>query len=91
MPSDYDTYLTIAFGDYKTLPPESQRMCHHEHEWIDTEHSYQIYRGKKYVVKSKRHFLPSKKHSEKVKQNERAKRAGLAGHTKEIDGDSAGI
>ncbi len=60
MPSDYDTYLTIAFGDYKTLPPESQRVCHHEHEWIDTEHSYKIYRGKKYAVKSKRCLLPFK-------------------------------
>ena len=27
--SDYDTYLTSAYGDYRTLPPEEKRVSHH--------------------------------------------------------------
>ena len=52
MPSDYDTYLKMAFGNYRQLPPEEKRICHHEHEFIDLDHGYREYRGKKYFVKN---------------------------------------
>ena len=50
IPIGYDTYLRMAFGDYRQLPPEEKRVCHHEFEVIDMEHSYRIYRGKRYFV-----------------------------------------
>ena len=50
IPVGYDTYLTMAFGDYRTLPPVSQRVCHHEYECLDLEHSYRTYRGKQYFA-----------------------------------------
>lgn len=50
LPQDYHTYLTMAFGDYKQLPPETERVCHHEYELLDTENSYLKYRGTHYRV-----------------------------------------
>ena len=54
IPIGYDTYLRMAFGDYMQLPPEEKRVCHHEFEVMDMEHSYRIYRRKKYFCKSGR-------------------------------------
>ena len=42
----------MAFGNYRQLPPEEKRICHHEHEFIDLDHGYREYRGKKYFVKN---------------------------------------
>lgn len=53
MPAGYDTYLTIAFGDYMQLPPEEAQVCHHEYEFMDMEHSYRMYRGEKYFTKGR--------------------------------------
>ena len=53
IPIGYDTYLTMAFGDYMTPPPPSQRVCHHEYECLDAEHSYRVYRGDRYFVSEK--------------------------------------
>lgn len=50
MPSGYDKYLKMAFGDYMKLPPEDKRVCHHDYEKLDVDHSYKIYRGKYYYV-----------------------------------------
>ncbi len=47
-PKGYDDYLTKAFGDYMTLPPEKERICHHELEFVDIDNSYIIYKGKYY-------------------------------------------
>ncbi len=51
LPVGYDGYLKMAFGDYMQLPPEEKRVCHHEFEVIDMEHSYKTYRGMKYFVR----------------------------------------
>lgn len=47
----YEDYLSIVFGDWRSLPPEDKRVCHHEHEKLDTERSYKEYRGVYYCVK----------------------------------------
>ena len=51
MPSDWETYLTMAFGDFRQLPPVEKRVCHHEYEVLDLEHGYETYRGRAYFVK----------------------------------------
>lgn len=50
IPVGYDTYLSMAFGNYMELPPVEKRVCHHEFEVMDMEHSYRIYRGTRYFV-----------------------------------------
>ena len=44
IPVGYDTYLHIAFGDYKTLPLEEQRRPSHSLTFIDLEKPYSYYR-----------------------------------------------
>ena len=48
VPVGYDTYLTIAFGNYMELPPKEKRIPSHDAIVIDTERPYSYYRGKKY-------------------------------------------
>lgn len=50
----YKEYLTIAYGDYMKLPPEENRICHHEYEILDVNNSYKIYRGKYYYTAGKK-------------------------------------
>ena len=36
-PVDYDAFLTRIFGDYMTLPPESEREVHNKGGIVDLE------------------------------------------------------
>lgn len=53
VPVGYEQYLSIAFGDYRKLPPVEERVSHHEYEVIDMDRSYKTYRGTKYFVQKK--------------------------------------
>lgn len=50
IPKGYDKYLTMAFDNYMDLPPEEERICHHEYEFIDTEKGYAEYKGIYYLI-----------------------------------------
>ncbi len=47
IPNGYDRYLKFDFGDYMTLPPESQRVAQHAVAVIDFEKSYTFYKRNK--------------------------------------------
>lgn len=45
LPVGYETYLNMAFGDYRELPPEEDRVPSHDGICIDLENSYKKYKG----------------------------------------------
>ncbi len=45
IPLGYDTYLTMAFGDYMELPPEDKQIPKHDAVFVDLENGYKKYRG----------------------------------------------
>ncbi len=45
VPEDYDAWLTMSYGDYMTLPPESERILRHNAVFIDLENNYEKYKG----------------------------------------------
>ena len=53
VPSDWDRYLTISYGDYMKLPPEKDRVYRHDTVFVDLEHGYKRYRGIKYYTQGK--------------------------------------
>lgn len=46
-PVDYDAFLTRIFGDYMTLPPESEREVHNEGGLVDLNRSFLYYAEEK--------------------------------------------
>ena len=53
LPGGVEKYLTQVFGDYMSLPPESERHPRHNTVKIDLENSYKIYKGQYYCVGKK--------------------------------------
>lgn len=53
IPTGYDSYLKIAFGDYMKMPPKEKQKPHHDTKFLDMDHSYKQYKGKFYCVKGK--------------------------------------
>lgn len=43
VPTGYNEYLSLVFGDYMTLPPEDKQVPHHEISFIDLNCSYRKY------------------------------------------------
>ena len=40
---EYDRFLTQLYGDWRTLPPEEDRICKQHAILVDLEHSYECY------------------------------------------------
>ena len=49
-PTDWDSYLKLRYNDYMKLPPKEKRESYHSFEFVDLDHPYTIYRGKKYLT-----------------------------------------
>ena len=54
LPAGYDEYLSIAFGDYMTPPPDGKRDTGHDLVFYDLENSYKKYKGVYYCVENKK-------------------------------------
>lgn len=46
IPKGYDEYLKIAFGDYMSLPPESEQVPHHDLYYLDLDKPCRAYDNK---------------------------------------------
>lgn len=49
-PTDYDSYLKVRYHNYMELPPIEKRNSYHSFEFVDLDHSYTEYKGKKYLT-----------------------------------------
>lgn len=50
VPSGFNQYLTLIFGDYMEMPPIASRKAKHHTAFIDTETPYKEYKGKYYLT-----------------------------------------
>lgn len=75
IPLGYDTYLTMAFGDYMELPPESAQIPKHDAVFVDLDHSYKNYRGVYFPVV---YGSEEKKKKSVAKQKNEKKQEGKA-------------
>lgn len=41
---NYDAYLTHLYGDWRTLPPEKDRVTHHDYLFLDLNNPYSSYK-----------------------------------------------
>jgi lipopolysaccharide cholinephosphotransferase len=51
IPSGYDSYLRLLYGDYMQLPPEEERNSHHSRYFISLERGYTIKEVRKLLEK----------------------------------------
>ena len=42
IPRNYDSYLTLLYGDYMTPPPVENRVSNHSHYFIDLTRRYTL-------------------------------------------------
>lgn len=75
IPLGYDTYLTMAFGEYMELPPESAQIPKHDAVFVDLDHSYKNYRGVYFPVV---YGSEEKKKKSVAKQKNEKKQEGKA-------------
>lgn len=54
IPVGYDAYLRKAFGDYMQLPPEKERVAHHDCVFLDLESPCTKYRGVYYLTQNRK-------------------------------------
>lgn len=54
LPVGYETYLKMAFGDYRQLPPEEEQVPSHDGICVDLENSYKKYKGIYYPKERKK-------------------------------------
>lgn len=53
LPTGYDKYLSMAFGDYMNLPPKEEQKPHHDITFLDLDNSYKKYKGIEYCTEEK--------------------------------------
>ncbi len=53
LPTNYDGYLQMAFGEYMKMPPKEKQVAKHNTVLVDLDNSYTIYKGRYYLQEEK--------------------------------------